>query len=143
MIFITNSNRFLNNKCKIPSFMDLHFENAFSERIENTNVEHIFVVPLSSCAPCVQATLKFYLSVEAKNTGIITCGQPDNPETLELVMRLKGHDNVWSDDSITISKYRTNIGSPYYLSIKRGQVSKGLELDNTNVTNLQPIFDHN
>ena len=119
---------------------NVYFSNTFETVLQDQAIKHLFVVPLSSCTPCVEATLSFFIEFSGKDVGIITCGLPDNENTLNYIKTISTLENVWMDNDGDISKYRTNIGAPYYLAVNEGKIRKGLELDNKKIELIRPLF---
>ena len=118
----------------------LYFENTFNTSLKDQGLKHLFVIPLSSCTPCVNASLNLFLEINREDVGIITVGLPDNSKTFQLVNKIYSLNKVWLDDKEELTKYRTNIGSPYYLSIKNGEIKQGLEIDESKIEQLKTIF---
>jgi len=109
--------------------------------LRGQGLKHLFVIPLSSCTPCVNSALNLFLEINGDDVGIITIGLPENSETLQLMKKISSLDQVWLDEKEELAKYRTNIGSPYYLAIEDGGIRQGIQIDETKIEPLKTIFN--
>ncbi len=104
-----------------------YFKENFKMSLFDLNKEKLFVVPVSSCTPCVDMVLNNLENNECNNCAALFVGQPDN-ERQNQINRIVNNITAFYDEKSDLYSYQTDVGKPCVLFIERGNVEK-MKLD--------------
>ncbi|MFA5815495.1 MAG: hypothetical protein WC865_07730 [Bacteroidales bacterium] len=93
----------------------------------------VFILPLSSCTPCLQSTLKFIGTLQSKTVIVFTIGTSDASETNQLLEIVKKKFQTYQDTNGDLKYFRTNIGTPYYFEMRKNGEFYGVDLNDQNI----------
>ena len=110
-----------------------YLESTFKIKSERFKSTGVFILPLSSCTPCLQSTLKFIGTLKPNAVMVFAIGKSDASETSRLLQILKNQFETYHDTIGDLKFYRTNIGTPYYFEMRNNGEFYGIDLNDQNI----------
>ncbi len=113
------------------------FESYLAEQYpsyeRNEAVTKLIVVPLTSCAPCVNITLTSLTQSEFSTSHIFLIGHSENEEQTkeraDIVSQLSARQGTFVDEDANLFRYRVNITKPTILLLKDNAIQRYIELN--------------
>jgi hypothetical protein len=126
------------------------YENGFKRFINDTfeitiddidNYSNIFIIPLSSCTPCVNEALNNICNIKNDKSIILLLGASNDKSICEKVVFINNNfTKVYTDFENKFINYETNIGSPTFLYKRRNHFYNKTDITNESFTELSTKY---
>ena len=101
-----------------------YFKTTFNEAIKDINKEKLFIVPVSSCTPCVDEVLSNLSNKQCNACAVVFVGRPEGDQRALIIQKISNKIPAYHDINSELFNYQINIGKPSLLFLNTGHVKK-------------------
>lgn len=123
LLFACSNNKQMNKEDTIVKeyayFKDFtyYFDQTFHTSLREIAPKYVFVVPISSCTPCVDKTIEELDKMNPNNSVLVMVGTTDEEERNIKIEKLVSKYKSYRDLASELYTYETNMGKPTLLII--------------------------